>query len=62
MGKSGKSALFQAVVVDPHHHDLPKIVKMLEASQLVEVVGETTSRFLGSSLVERNHPDLVFIT
>ncbi|MDP8245599.1 MAG: hypothetical protein P9L94_16060 [Candidatus Hinthialibacter antarcticus] len=62
MGKTGKSTLFQAVVVDPHHHDLAKIVKMLESSQLVEVVGETTSRFLGSSLIERNQPDLVFIT
>ncbi len=62
MGKAVKSTLFQAVVVDPHHHDLAKIVKMLESSQLVEVVGETTSRFLGSSMVEREQPDLVFIT
>lgn len=59
--KDGNSS-FQAVVVDPHHHELAKIVKTLDSTQLIEVVGETTSRFLGTSLIDRHLPDMVIIT
>lgn len=60
--QDGKSNALSAVVVDPHHHDLSKIVQTLTQSRLVDVTGETTSRFLASSLVERERPDFVFIT
>ena len=53
---------WRAIVIDCNHDDLVLVTKSLLSTNQVDVVAETTSQSLLSSLVERHKPHYVFIS
>ena len=53
---------WRAIVIDCNHDDLVLVTKSLLATGEVDVIAETTSQSLASSLVERHKPNFVFIS
>ncbi len=61
MPHNGPSKKYTAVIIDRNHTDLVLCNKVLTATNMIEVAGETTSFALASSLVDRHKPDYAII-
>ncbi len=60
--KSGNALTLRAVVIDRDRSEVSRTSQILQATGCVEVVSETASFSITLSIIERHHPDYVFIT